>query len=164
MKLFLTSRLISGFVTCDVYDDTGLLLYVAREQSVIKECLEIYDSQNIFLGSVKEDLSIKEGRKEDQTFLLWAGEVLLGTVRKEFPFWKLQFASDNVIWTIEKRKQAAFPGGYTIFDENQKKLASVSVKGADMRIYTLELETSHGLFPYIMAVLAIELSERCKSR
>lgn len=156
MKLFLTSRIISGFMTCDVYDDTGLLLYVAREQSILKECLEIYDSENIFLGSIKESMP-----ETDQIFWIYGREKLLGKAKKESSYWKLHFVSDSADWRVES---TACNGRYTVFNENRKPLMDLTVRGSDFRTYTLELEEDDNLLSCVMSVLVIELSARYKDR
>ena len=95
MKLLFKQRFFSWFDSYDVYDEEGNTVFTVQGRLSWGHRLEIYDRAGGYLGMVKEEVLTLLPR-----FALYAGDVCIGQIRKEFTFFKPVFTLDCNGWEV----------------------------------------------------------------
>ena len=90
MKLLFRQRFFSWFDSYDIYDEWGASLFTAKGQLSWGHRLEIYDTQDRYLGQVKEEVLTFLPR-----FALYLGEHCIGQIKREFTLFRPAYPLDG---------------------------------------------------------------------
>ena len=153
MKLLFKQRVFSWFDSYDIYDEQGDAVFTVKGQLSWGHCLHISDAAGNHIGTVKEVVLSFLPR-----FELYAGDRLLGSIRKEFTFFKPKFTLDMNGWTIDGDW---LEWDYTIRDASGKPVATISKQLLSWSdTYVIDVHSPANAIPALMVVLAID-AENC---
>lgn len=153
MKLLFKQRFFSWFDSYDIYDEAGTTLFTVEGQLAWGHTLHINDAQGTHIATVKQRLF---------TFLpkfdLFVGEELLGTITKDFTFFKPAFEIDFSGWRVDGD---FFEWDYQILDKFGMPVASVSKELWNWTdTYVIDVPDPDNALQALMVVLAID-AEKC---
>lgn len=118
MKLLIKQRFFTFLDNYDVYDETGRVCYVVEGQFAFGHHLKIYDAHNREVASIRQRLL---------TFLpafdLYLGGQCVGTIHREFTFFKPRYAIDFNGWQVTGD---VFEWDYSIMDAQGRQIATLS--------------------------------------
>lgn len=153
MKLLFKQRVFSWFDSYDIYDEQGDAVFTVKGQLSWGHCLHISDAAGNHIGTVKEVVLSFLPR-----FDIYAGDRLLGSIRKEFTFFKPKFTLDMNGWTIDGDW---LEWDYTIRDASGKPVATISKQLLSWSdTYVIDVHSPADAIPALMVVLAID-AEKC---
>ncbi len=153
MKLIFKQKMFSWFDSYDVYSESGTTLYTVKGQLSWGHCLKIFDSSNVEVGTVKQKLF-----KLLPTFEIYMGDKYLGSIKREFAFFKPKYNIDFNGWHVEGN---LFEWDYTIVDRNGKQVATVSKELFNWTdTYTIDVINPEEAVYALMLVIAID-AEKC---
>ena len=153
MKLLFKQRVFSWLDSYDVYDEQGNIAFAVNGQIGWGHCLRISDAAGNHIGTVKEVVLALLPR-----FEIYAGERLLGSIRKEFTFFKPKFSLDMNGWIIDGDW---FEWDYTIRDASGCAVATISKQLLNWSdTYVIDVHDPADAIPALMVVLAID-AEKC---
>lgn len=153
MKLLFKQRIFSWFDSYDIFDERGQTLFTVRGQLSWGHCLRITDARGRHVGTVKEVVLALLPR-----FEIYIGDQLLGSIRKEFTFFKPKFTLDVNGWTIDGDW---FEWDYTIRDHSGRAVAAISKQILNWSdTYIIDVPDPADAIPALMVVLAID-AEKC---
>ncbi len=153
MKLLFKQRVFSWFDSYDIYDEQGDAVFTVKGQLSWGHCLHISDAAGNHIGTVKEVVLSFLPR-----FEIYAGDRLLGSIRKEFTFFKPKFTLDMNGWTIDGDW---LEWDYTIRDASGKPVATISKQLLSWSdTYVIDVHSPADAIPALMVVLAID-AEKC---
>ena len=153
MKLLFKQRVFSWFDSYDIYDEQGDAVFTVKGQLSWGHCLHISDAAGNHIGTVKEVVLSFLPR-----FEIYAGDRLLGSIRKEFTFFKPKFTLDMNGWTIDGDW---LEWDYTIRDASGKPVATISTPLLSWSdTYVIDVHSPANAIPALMVVLAID-AEKC---
>lgn len=153
MKLLFKQRVFSWFDSYDIYDEQGDAVFTVKGQLSWGHCLHISDAAGNHIGTVKEVVLSFLPR-----FEIYAGDRLLGSIRKEFTFFKPKFTLDMNGWTIDGDW---LEWDYTIRDASGKPVATISKQLLSWSdTYVIDVHSPANAIPALMVVLAID-AEKC---
>ena len=96
MKLLFKQRFFTWFDSYDIYDESGATLFTVEGQLGWGHTLHINDAKGEHIATLKQRLF---------TFLpkfdLYEGETLIGTIAKDFTFFKPSYEVDCRGWQVE---------------------------------------------------------------
>ncbi len=153
MKLLFKQRMFSWFDSYDVYNESGTTLYTVKGQLSWGHCLKIFDSSGVEVGTVKQKIF---------TFLpafeIYVGDKYLGSIKREFTFFKPVYNIDFNGWHVEGN---LFEWDYSIVDRNGKSVAAVSKELFNWTdTYTIDVLNPEEAVYALMLVIAID-AEKC---
>lgn len=151
MKLLFKQRFFSWLDSYDIYNEAGETVYTVEGRLSWGHCLEIHDAAGRHLGTVKEELF---------TFLLrfniFLGDTQVGTIKKEFTFFKPSFSVDCRGWQIDGD---FFEWEYEIL-EGGRRVASISKELFNWTdTYTIDVADPRDALMALMVVLAIDAAK-----
>ena len=155
MKMLFKQRFFSWLDSYDIFAEDGAVLYTVKGQLAWGHKLKIFDAQNTPLGSVEEVIL---------TFLpkfeIYQNDHLVGTIKKEFTFFKPRFTIDYNGWQVE----GDFWGwDYTITDASGGTVATISKEIFSWTdTYVIDVVNPADALHALMLVLAID-AEKCSS-
>ena len=153
MKLLFKQRVFSWFDSYDIYDEQGDAVFTVKGQLSWGHCLHISDAAGNHIGTVKEVVLSFLPR-----FEIYAGDRLLGSIRKEFTFFKPKFTLDMNGWTIDGDW---LEWDYTIRDASGKPVATISKQLLSWSdTYVIDVHSPADAIPALMVVLDID-AEKC---
>ena len=153
MQLYFKQRFFSWFDSYDIYDEAGNTLFTVEGKLDWGHTLHILDSQGAHIATVKERLFSFLPR-----FDLYIGEELLGTITKEFTFFKPVFTLDCRDWQVEGD---FLEWDYDILNGQQQPAASVSKELWNWTdAYRISVADPDDALLALMVVLAID-AEKC---
>ena len=153
MKLLFRQRVFSWFDSYDIYGEQGETLFSVKGQLSWGHCLRISDAAGNPIGMVKEVVLSFLPR-----FEIYAGDRLLGSIRKEFTFFKPKFTLDMNGWTIDGDW---FEWDYSIRDASGRTVATISKQLLNWSdTYLIDVANPADAIPALMVVLAID-AEKC---
>ncbi len=153
MKLLFKQRVFSWFDSYDIYDEQGNAVFTVKGQLSWGHCLHISDAAGNHIGTVKEVVLSFLPR-----FEIYASDRLLGSIRKEFTFFKPKFTLDMNGWTIDGDW---LEWDYTIRDASGKPVATISKQLLSWSdTYVIDVHSPVDAIPALMVVLAID-AEKC---
>lgn len=153
MKLLFKQRMFSWFCSYDIYNEEGQTVYTVKGELSWGHLLRIYDANGIEVGSIKEKVF-----SWLPCFEVYAGGACVGSIRKEFTFFKPRFNIDFCGWQVDGDW---FEWEYLISDSLGNTIAEVSKelwKWTDT--YTIDIVQSENALYALMLVLAID-AEKC---
>ena len=153
MKIIFKQRLFSWFDSYDIYDEFGNTLFTVKGELSWGHMLRIYDALGNEVGYVKEKIL---------TFLpkfeMYMGENYIGSINKEFTFFKPKFNIEYMGWNVEGDW---FEWDYNIVDASGNTVANISKDVWKWRdTYVIDIYNSHDTIYALMLVLAID-AEKC---
>lgn len=153
MKLLFKQRFFSWFDSYDVFDELGSTVYTVKGQLNWGHCLRIMDANEQPIGMVKEVVLSFLPR-----FDIYAGDDCLGSIRKEFTFFKPRFTLDVNGWTVDGDW---LEWDYSIRDAHGHLVATVSKELFNWTdTYVIDVEDPDDALTALMVVLAID-AEKC---
>ena len=155
MKLLFKQRLFSWFDSYDIYDDSGRAVFTVEGKPSWGHKLHILNAQGGHIGTVKQVVL---------TFLpkfeLYVGEQYVGSIHKEFTFFKPRFQVDCNGWQVEGD---LWGWDYRIRDGYGRTVAAVSKELFNWTdTYSLDVADSRDALLVLMVALAID-AEKCSN-
>ena len=153
MKLLFKQRLFSWFDSYDIYDESGRAVFTVEGKPSWGHKLHILNAQGGHIGTVKQVVL---------TFLpkfeLYVGEQYVGSIHKEFTFFKPRFQVDCNGWQVEGD---LWGWDYRIRDGYGRTVAAVSKELFNWTdTYSLDVADSRDALLVLMVALAID-AEKC---
>ena len=153
MKLIFKQRLFSWFDSYDIYNEDGDMLYTVKGELAWGHLLRIYDANGNELGSIKERVFTWLPK-----FEMYLGNRYVGSINKEFTFFKPKFNIDCNGWQINGDW---FEWDYTIINRDGRGVASVSKEIWNLTdTYVIDVYHPQDALCALMLVLAID-AEKC---
>lgn len=153
MKLLFKQRLFSWFDSYDIYDELGNTVFTVRGELSWGHLLRIYDSMGSEVGYIKEKVLTWLPK-----FEMYIGENYVGSINKEFTFFKPKFNVEYKDWEVEGDWTE---WDYTILDRVGREVAAVTkeiFKFTDT--YVIDVNDPQNAIYALMLVLAID-AEKC---
>ncbi len=153
MQLLFKQRPFSWIDTYDIYDGDGNTLYTVRGQLSWGHCLKIFDTYGNEIATVKQKLFTWMPR-----FELYLGGYCIGSVYREFSFFKPRYHIDCNGWQVEGD---FFEWDYSVSDIDGRPVARVSKQLFRLGdTYVIDVYRSDDALCALMLVLAID-AEKC---
>ena len=156
MKLLFKQRFFSWFDSYDIFDESGHTVYTVKGQLAWGHCLKIYDTHGMEVGTIKEKILTWLPK-----FEMYLGDRHIGTICKEWTFFKPKFRIDCNGWQVEGDW---FEWDYRICDGAGRTVATVSKelwKWTDT--YVIDVCDPQDALCTLMLVLAID-AEKCSRK
>ncbi|MCB5940774.1 LURP-one-related family protein [bacterium 210820-DFI.6.52] len=149
MKLLFRQRFFSWFDSYDIYDEWGASLFTVKGQLSWGHRLEIYDTQDRYLGQVKEEVLTFLPR-----FALYLGERCIGQIKREFTLFRPSYTLDCNGWRVE----GDWLGwNYQVLDAAGREIARVYKEPLHWTdTYVIEVAEQGNVLLALMIVLAID--------
>ncbi len=153
LKLLFKQRFFSWFDSYDIYDEAGNTVYEVKGQLSWGHCLKIFDRAGREIGTVQEKVFTLLPE-----FRLYLGDTCVGSIRKEFSFFKPRYVIDCKDWRVE--------GNFLEWDYQVVNLAGRCVARISKQLfnwtdtYVIEVSDPADGLCALMLVLAID-AEKC---
>lgn len=155
MKLLFKQRLFSWFDSYDIYDKSGRAVFTVEGKPSWGHKLHILNAQGGHIGTVKQVVLTFLPR-----FELYVGEQYVGSIHKEFTFFKPRFQVDCNGWQVEGD---LWGWDYRIRDGYGRTVAAVSKELFNWTdTYSLDVADSRDALLVLMVALAID-AEKCSN-
>lgn len=156
MKLLFKQRFFSWFDSYDIYDEAGNTMFVVKGQLSWGHLLKICDANGNEVGYIREKLLTWLPK-----FEMYIGESYVGSISKQFTFFRPKFNIDYNGWHVEGDW---FEWNYTILDSTNQAVAYVSKELFNWTdTYVINVINSKDAVYALMLVLAID-AEKCSRR
>lgn len=153
MKLLFKQRFFSWLDSYDIYNEAGETVYTVKGQLAWGHCLKIFDANGYEVGMIKERIFAFLPK-----FEIYVGGACVGSIVKEFTFFKPRFHIDYNGWQVEG---SFWEWDYDITDQNGAHVATVAKELFHWTdTYTIEVQNAQDALPALMLVLAID-AEKC---
>lgn len=153
MKLLFKQRFFSWFDSYDIFDEAGNTVYTVRGELAWGHLLRIYDAYGQEVGCVKERVFTWFPK-----FEMYIGGNYIGSINKEFSFFKPKFNIDYNGWLIDGDW---FEWNYTILNGTYQSVATVSKELWNFTdTYVIDVCDPNDAIYALMLVLAID-AEKC---
>ena len=153
MKLLFKQRFFSWFDSYDIFDEAGNTLYAVRGELAWGHLLRIYDASGHEIGYIQEKVFTWLPK-----FEMYLGDCYVGSINKEFTFFRPKFNLDYQGWQIEGDW---FEWEYTIKDSRGQGIASVFKEVWNWTdTYVIDVCDPKDAIYALMLVLAID-AEKC---
>lgn len=153
MKLLFKQRFFSWFDSYDIFDEGGQVVYTVQGQLSWGHCLHIYDAAGQHIGTVKERVFTFLPR-----FECYVGDSYMGSVCKEFSFFRPKFVLDCNGWNMEGD---FMEWDYRIVDAGGNYIASIGKELFNFTdTYSLTITDPNHALLVLMLALAID-AEKC---
>ncbi|MGN1346879.1 MAG: LURP-one-related/scramblase family protein [Eubacteriales bacterium] len=158
MKLLFKQRFFTWFDSYDIFDENGDTVYTVEGTFAWGKCLHILDKAGAHAATLKQRVLTFF-----PTFDLYLGdeEEFLGSIKKEFSFFKPSFAIDYLGWHVEGDW---LEWDYEITEENGGLVATVSKDVFRlMDTYCMDIRDPADALYVLMLVLAIDAEKDSRS-
>ena len=153
MRLLFKQRFFSWFDTYDIYDEFGNTVYTVKGELAWGHLLRIYDAFGNEIGCIKEKVFSWLPR-----FEMYLGNNYIGSINKEFSFFKPRFNIDYNGWQIDGDW---LEWEYRIFNGLCQNVATVSKQVWNWTdTYVIDVYDPQDALCALMLVLAID-AEKC---
>lgn len=153
MKLLFKQRFFSWFDSYDIFDESDNVIFTVKGQLSWGHRLNIYNSANVHIGTVKEVVFTWLPK-----FELYEGDRLVGVLKKKFQLFKNSYDLDLLGWNVNGN----FMGwDYSILDSHGSVVARVNkviFKFNDT--YEIDVVDPENALYALMFTLAID-AEKC---
>ena len=95
MRLLFKQRIFSWFDSYDIFNEFGDTIFTVKGELSWGKLLNIYDASGKYVGSLKQKIF-----RFLPTFEMYLGNRLVGTIQKEFTFFRPSFHIDCNGWYI----------------------------------------------------------------
>lgn len=154
MRLLFKQRFFSWFDSYDIYDEDGSTVYVVKGELSWGHRLQIYDARGSHLGTVQEKVLTWLPK-----FELYAGERQVGTLEKEFTFFRPRFNLDCNGWTVEGN---FWEWDYTVMDGPRTVMSLSKELWNWTDTYSMDIACPQDALLCLMIVLSIDAA-KCSS-
>lgn len=155
MKLLFKQRFFSWFDSYDVFDESGNVIFIAKGQLSWGHRLNIYNSVDVHLGTVKEVVFTWLPK-----FELYEGNRLIGVLKKKFAFFKNSYNLDLMGWSVDGDLMG---WDYNILDSGGVVVARVNKVIFNFTdTYEIDVVNPANALYALMFTLAID-AEKCSS-
>ena len=153
MKLLFKQRFFSWFDSYDIFNEAEETVYTVKGQLSWGHCLKIFDALGNEIGMIKEKVFTWLPK-----FEIYIGGQLIGSITKEFSFFKPKFNIDYNGWHVEGDW---FEWDYSIIDTFGHQIATVTKELWNWTdTYIIDVNNPHDALCILMLVLAID-AEKC---
>ena len=153
MKLLFKQRFFSWFDSYDVYDEAGNTVFTVKGELSWGHLLRIYDALGGEVGYIKEKVF-----SWFPQFQMYLGDSYIGSIHKEFSFFKPKFNIDCNGWHIDGDW---FEWDYRIMNSSGEQIATVSKEIWNWTdTYVIDVNDREDALCALMLVLAID-AEKC---
>lgn len=153
MKLLFKQRFFSWFDSYDIYAEDGSVVYTVKGQLAWGHLLKIFDRHHQEVGMVKQRILTWM-----PAFELYQGGTRLGSIRREFTFFRPKYNIDFNGWHVEGN---LFEWNYTVIDRSGRLVATVSKQLLNWTdTYVIDVVNPQDALWALMFVLAID-AEKC---
>ena len=153
MKLLFKQRFFSWFDSYDVYDEEGNTVFTVKGELSWGHLLRIYDALGGEVGYIKEKVF-----SWFPQFQMYLGDSYIGSIHKEFSFFKPKFNIDCNGWHIDGDW---FEWDYRIMNSSGEQIATVSKEIWNWTdTYVIDVNDREDALCALMLVLAID-AEKC---
>ena len=153
MKLLFKQRFFSWFDSYDVYDEEGNTVFTVKGELSWGHLLRIYDALGGEVGYIKEKVF-----SWFPQFQMYLGDSYIGSIHKEFSFFKPKFNIDCNGWHIDGDW---FEWDYRIMNSSGEHIATVSKEIWNWTdTYVIDVNDREDALCALMLVLAID-AEKC---
>lgn len=153
MKLLFKQKMFSWFDSYTIYNENNEPVYQIKGKLAWGHCLHIYDQNENFIGSVKEEVLTFLPK-----FAMYIGDEYIGEIKKEFTFFKPTFTIECNDWSVEGE---IFEWDYQIIDRQGKLIANISKEIFNWTdTYVIDIVNPQDALHVLMVVLAID-AEKC---
>ncbi len=153
MKLLFKQRFFSWFDSYDIYAEDGSVVYTVKGQLAWGHLLKIFDSHRQEVGMVKQRILTWM-----PAFELYQGGTRLGSIRREFAFFRPRYNIDFNGWHVEGN---LFEWNYAVQDRSGRQVATVSKQLLNWTdTYVIDVVNPRDALWALMLVLAID-AEKC---
>ena len=152
MKMLFKQRFFSWLDSYDIYAEDGSTLFTVKGVLSWGHCLKIFDAYGNELGKVQEEVLTFLVPK----FHMFLGENHIGTIRKEFTFFKPKFTLDMNGWEVDGDW---FEWDYEV-NEGGRHVATVSKELFNWTdTYAIDVDKDEDALIVLMIVLAIDAAK-----
>lgn len=153
MKLLFKQRMFSWFDSYDIFDEAGNTVYTVRGELAWGHLLRIYDEWGNEVGCIKERVFAWLPK-----FEMYLGDRYIGSINKEFSFFKPKFNIDYNGWHIDGDW---WEWNYTVMNGMGDSVAFVSKELWNWTdTYVIDVLDRNDALCVLMLVLAID-AEKC---
>lgn len=153
MRMLFQQRLFSWFDSYDIYSEHDETLFTVEGKLAWGHCLHILDAAGRHIATVQQQVLTFLPR-----FDLYIGEQQIGTITKEFTFFKPSFTLDCMGWQVNGDW---LEWDYTITGPDGGLVAVVSKEVLHMTdTYVIDVADPANALGALMVVLAID-AEKC---
>lgn len=156
MRLLFKQRFFSWLDSYDVYNEAGETVFTVEGQLSWGHCLKIFDASHRELGMIQERILTWL-----PTFEIYEGAQFIGSIRKEWTFFRPRFTVDCKGWEVEG---SFWEWDYQILDPFNACVATVSKELMNWTdTYVIDVADPADALTVLMLVLAID-AEKCSRR
>lgn len=153
MKLLFKQRFFSWFDSYDIYDEAGNTVFTVKGELAWGHLLRIYDALGGEVGYIKERVFTWLPK-----FEMYLGSSYVGSINKEFSFFKPRFNVEYNGWEVEGNW---LEWDYTIVDSSGRNVCSVTKELWNWTdTYVIDVYDPNDAVCALMLVLAID-AEKC---
>ena len=153
MKLLFKQRFFSWFDSYDIYDEAGNTVFTVKGELAWGHLLRIYDALGGEVGYIKERVFTWLPK-----FEMYLGNSYVGSINKEFSFFKPRFNVEYNGWEVEGNW---VEWDYTIVDSSGRGVAAVTKELWNWTdTYVIDVYDANDVVCALMLVLAID-AEKC---
>ena len=156
MKLLFKQKFFSWFDSYDIFSENGDTLFTVKGQLSFGKCLNVFDRNERYLGTVKQKVL---------TFLpqfeIYLGDEYVGVIKKGFSFFKPSFDIDYLGWHVDGD---FFEWDYTILDSDGIRIATVSKELFNFTdTYVIDVVNPDLALNALMLVIAIDAEKATRN-
>lgn len=156
MKLMFKQRFFSWFDSYDIYDESGAAVYTVCGKPAWGHKLEIYSNGN-HLATLREQVLTFLPR-----FAIQIGGQTVGTITKDFTFFKPSFSVDCNGWHVEG---SFLEWDYSILSQNGSVVARIEKQLFHFTdTYLIDVSDGQDSLLALMVVLAIDAVKCSKNK
>ena len=153
MRLLFKQRFFSWFDSYDIYDEAGNTVFTVKGELSWGHLLRIYDALGSEVGYIKEKVFTWLPK-----FEMYLGDNYVGSINKEFSFFKPKFNVEYKGWTVEGNW---LEWDYYIKDSSGAYVANVTKEVWNWTdTYVIDVYNPNDAVCALMLVLAID-AEKC---
>lgn len=153
MKLLFKQKFFSWFDSYDIFDESGEVVYTVKGQLAWGHCLKIFDCNGCEIATVKERIFTLLPK-----FEMFLGDTYVGSICKEFSFFKPRYNIDYKGWQVE--------GNFLEWDYNITDFSGIAVAHVSKELfnwtdtYSIDVFDPNDALTALMLVIAID-AEKC---
>lgn len=153
MKLLFKQRLFSWLDSYDIFDENNNIVFTVKGQLAFGHRLNVFDASGNHIATLQQRILTFMPK-----FDIYIGESLVGTISREFAFFKPKYNIDFLGWRIEGN---FFEWEYSVFNSSGESIATVSKELFNWTdTYSININNPDDALPALMLVLAID-AEKC---